>query len=458
MKKLLTLVAAAFMAVSVFAQNGTALELKGGWNAGFAGDADVYDFTISKLYGAAEFACNVNSADYPKYILEFEEPLPANFQVNYTWKTSADAEGEATPAYGRAKGDGVTNKFELFFDQAHPYIVGVGVQHTDDKEANLKVKKMILVAADGTEKKIDASFSGWAGTDNTVYCKGVVSFNQMYQQLDINGVAGKKDLAIKVQLEKSTPNVQMCVDYEDNTSEWPSFVGSDKITFTTKKGVAIKHVGIQYIDEENNPLSVNVDGAWLVEKESVHIGTNGWATFASDCAVKYNELGLEAYAVTLNPDKTSVSFTKVPDTDIVPAYTPVLLKGTADTDYEINSKAGWAPTVSTDLKASNGTSASTDAATLYALSTKDGVTAFYPVKNGSTIPAKRCYLEVVKDASASNAAFYSLGTNFGETTGISSVENKVEKADAPVYNLAGQLVGKDYKGLVIKNGKKFVIK
>lgn len=240
----------------------------------------------------------------------------------------------------------------------------------------------------------------------------------------------------------------------DNTSEWPSFGGSDKITFTTKKGVAIKNVGIQYIDKENNPLSVNVDGAWLVKKESVHIGTNGWATFASDCAVKYDELGLEAYAVKLNDDKTSVSFTKL--TDIVPAYTPVLLKGTADTDYEINSKAGWAPNVPNDLKASDGNSASTDAATLYALSTVKGVTAFYPVKKDSKIPAKRCYLEV-KSASA-KAAFYSLGTNFGETTGISSVENKVEKADAPVYNLAGQLVGKDYKGLVIKNGKKFVIK
>lgn len=165
---------------------------------------------------------------------------------------------------------------------------------------------------------------------------------------------------------------------------------------------------------------------------------------------------MEAYAVKLNDDKTSVSFTKL--TDIVPAYTPVLLKGTANTNYEINSKAGWAPDVLTDLKASDGTSASTDAATLYALSTVNGVTAFYPVKKGSKIPAKRCYLKVVKDASASNAAFYSLGTNFGETTGISSVENKVEKADAPVYNLAGQLVGKDYKGLVIKNGKKFVIK
>lgn len=452
MKKFLTLVAAAFMAVSVFAQSGTPLELKGGWNAGFAGDADVYDFTISKLYGAAEFACNVNSADYPRYILEFEDPLPDNFQVNYTQKTSADAEGEATPAYGRAKGDGKTKKFELYFDQEHPYIVGVGVQHTDDKEVNLKVKKMILVAADGTEKKIDASFTGWAGTDNTVYYKGMVSFNDQWQQLMINDVAGKKDLTIKVQLEKPTPNVQMCVAYEEGEPEYYQFTGTNKATFNTRKDGVVKTIGIQYTDEKKIPLSVNVDGAWLVEKESVHIGTNGWATFASDCAVKYDDLGLEAYAVKLNDDK--VSFTKL--TDVVPAYTPVLLKGTADTDYEVNSNAGWAPYVPTDLKASDGTSASTDAATLYALSTVNDVTAFYPVKKDSKIPAKRCYLEV--KSTSPKAAFYSLGTNFGETTGISSVENKVEKADAPVYNLAGQLVGKGYKGLVIKNGKKFVIK
>ena len=454
MKKLLTLVAAAFMAVSVFAQNPTPLSLGGGWNKGFAGDADVYDFTISGLWAAAKFACNVKSEDYPWCILQFEKPLPDNFQVNYTWKTSADAEGEATAEYCRAQGDGTKDIFELYFDKRHPYIVDVDVQHKDAKEVNLKVKKLILCGAYGHTKNINATFTGDV-TDNTVTYKGVVSFDKRWQQLYINdnNVVGKQDLAIKVKLKEPTPNVQMCVDYEDNTSEWPQFNGSDKITFTTKKGVAIKNVGIQYTDKENKPLSVTVDGAWLVDKESVHIGTNGWATFASDCAVNYNELGLEAYAVTLNPDKTSVSFTKL--TDIVPAYTPVLLKGTANTNYEINSKAGWAP-VLTDLKASNGTSASTDAVTLYALSTVDGVTAFYPVKKDSKIPAKRCYLEV--NGTSQKAAFYSLGTNFGETTGISSVENKVEKADAPVYNLAGQLVGKDYKGLVIKNGKKFVIK
>lgn len=61
MKKLFTLIVAAFMAVSVNAQTETPLVLGGDWNAGFAGDADVYDFTINKQYGAAEFACNVNS-------------------------------------------------------------------------------------------------------------------------------------------------------------------------------------------------------------------------------------------------------------------------------------------------------------------------------------------------------------------------------------------------------------
>ncbi len=190
-----------------------------------------------------------------------------------------------------------------------------------------------------------------------------------------------------------------------------------------------------------------------VPEETVTISPSGYSTYAAYYPVDYSKLGLKAYAVKLNDAKDGVAFTEIPG--VVPAGVPVLLKGDANKEYALNKADGWSP-VSTDLKASDGTSASTDAATLYALSTVDGVTAFYPVKQNSAIPAKRCYLEV--NGTSAKAAFFSLGTNFGETTGISSVENKVEKADAPVYNLAGQLVGKDYKGLVIKNGKKFVIK
>lgn len=190
-----------------------------------------------------------------------------------------------------------------------------------------------------------------------------------------------------------------------------------------------------------------------VKQESLTIPSSSYATYAAYYPVNYAELGLKAYAVKLNEAKDGVEFTEIPG--VVPAGVPVLLKGDANAEYALDKATGWSSVV-TDLKASDGTSATSGAATLYALSTVDGVTAFYPVKLDSKIPAKRCYLEV-KGTSA-KAAFFSLGTNFGETTGISSVENKAEKADATVYNLAGQAVGKGYKGLVIKNGKKFVIK
>lgn len=43
-------------------------------------------------------------------------------------------------------------------------------------------------------------------------------------------------------------------------------------------------------------------------------------------------------------------------------------------------------------------------------------------------------------------------------TGINKVVTDVDSADAPVYNLSGQCVGKNAKGVLIKNGKKYVVK
>lgn len=43
----------------------------------------------------------------------------------------------------------------------------------------------------------------------------------------------------------------------------------------------------------------------------------------------------------------------------------------------------------------------------------------------------------------------------GQTTGIKNVENNM-KSNAETYNMAGQRVGKNYKGVVIKNGKKYM--
>jgi hypothetical protein len=44
-----------------------------------------------------------------------------------------------------------------------------------------------------------------------------------------------------------------------------------------------------------------------------------------------------------------------------------------------------------------------------------------------------------------------------ETDGLQSVEASVSD-NAPVYNLSGQKVGKSYKGIIIRNGKKYINK
>jgi hypothetical protein len=50
------------------------------------------------------------------------------------------------------------------------------------------------------------------------------------------------------------------------------------------------------------------------------------------------------------------------------------------------------------------------------------------------------------------------GFYFQPTSGIANVKTIAQKSNAPIYNLAGQKVAKDFKGIVIQNGKKFVVK
>lgn len=265
MKNFFTFIAAALMAVGVNAQDETPLALGGGWNNGFAGEADVYSYSVEKQWGAAEYACNVLAADYPNFILEFEEALPANFQVNYLWKESADAAGDATPRYGVAVGDGEQKTFTLSFGEGHAYITSVSVQHTDEVPANLVIKKLTLVAASGENKLVSPSFTSWAGKDNTVIYKGTVSYNGQWQQVLLNGVEGKSDITVKVELAEDAQEVQMCVDYEDGTSEWPQFEGK-VAQFTTKEGAAVKNIGVQY--KGTTEANVAVVGAWLVSNST----------------------------------------------------------------------------------------------------------------------------------------------------------------------------------------------
>ena len=46
----------------------------------------------------------------------------------------------------------------------------------------------------------------------------------------------------------------------------------------------------------------------------------------------------------------------------------------------------------------------------------------------------------------------------GATTGIAAIKAIKEKSNAPIYNLQGQRVSNNFRGIAIQNGKKFAVK
>lgn len=229
----------------------------------------------------------------------------------------------------------------------------------------------------------------------------------------------------------------------DEVTEWASKIG---------KAPVVNKIVFQNNAEIKAPFTMKIKS--LTRTSILNMPSSGFATFCASYPVDYGSLGLEAYAVKLNADKKAVTLEKIEG--VVPADKAVLLKGTPDESYKLTTGAGTEAVFDTDLKVSDGTATSSDKIAVYGLATVDGQDGFYKASAGTTIPVKCAYLEV--DNSASLARFYSLGDHSGSTTGITSVKNEAASNNAPMYNLAGQSVDKGYKGIVIKNGKKIVLK
>lgn len=174
-----------------------------------------------------------------------------------------------------------------------------------------------------------------------------------------------------------------------------------------------------------------------------------YATYVTKTAVDLDQVeGLTAFAVKAN---SADDIVYTPVTGVVAAGTPLLINGDAG-DYTMAFSAAEATTpANNDLLVADGTVAG-NGQTLYVLANGANGLGWYLVREGSVIKAGKAYLNI---AGASGAKEF---IALGEVTGISNVATDVDIKNSPLYNMAGQRVGKDTKGLVIKNGKKVIIK
>lgn len=82
---------------------------------------------------------------------------------------------------------------------------------------------------------------------------------------------------------------------------------------------------------------------------------------------------------------------------------------------------------------------------------------FVRVGENASIDAFRAYISVPTTA-LSTAASRSIDIDFGGTTGINEIQNAQSSSAAATYDVAGKRVDKNYKGVVIRNGKKMIQK
>lgn len=192
---------------------------------------------------------------------------------------------------------------------------------------------------------------------------------------------------------------------------------------------------------------------------SVTIGETGYATLYYSSLALTVPAGVKGYTCSLagGSFKMEEVFT---EGKIIPASTGVLLNGNPGTyTFNVSSEAGT-PVADNWLKGSDEKATTEGGERYYMLSLDANSTAgsvgfYWGAPNGGafTNGAHKAYL-CVKPGVAGAKTCYRFD---GQTTAIDGTRaDKPTTADGTVYNLAGQRVDRSYKGVVIKNGKKYI--
>jgi len=136
---------------------------------------------------------------------------------------------------------------------------------------------------------------------------------------------------------------------------------------------------------------------------------------------------------------------------IVPANTGVILKGTAG--KYCPTMISYASTVESTLIPTSGATYTVKYdKEVYALSTKNGKTGFYPCRKGVIVPQFKCYLQGTSTTNAKEIIFLE-----EDLSDISSLS--VDESEHDCYSLSGIKVGTPTrKNVYIQNGRKILIK
>lgn len=181
------------------------------------------------------------------------------------------------------------------------------------------------------------------------------------------------------------------------------------------------------------------------------IGSSEWASMYLDFAAEVPEDVTAYYAASV--DNEIITLRSVEAGEVLPAKTGVLVNGSSCTFKESTAEAA---DVTGNLFEGVTTATPCETRTVWVLNTTSTAALGDPVLSlytGTSLGANKAYLPASKVAGAKSLK---LVFDDNTATGINAVSNATTNNVA--YNLAGQRVAANAKGIVIVNGKKFINK
>lgn len=312
---------------------------------------------------------------------------------------------------------------------------------------------------------------GFMGISETA--NGSTTYNLLgnKQTLDLNSIVQLtrlEPLHYNISIEgQKMGAVSQSANVSINTTNNAAFrmvpVGNDKFAFTSIPSG--QYTYLHAADSRQYKLvGWSVDGTasqWTFENiTKINYTSNEIATFYAPFDVYL--FGATAYTVSLSADESTAHLTKVEATEEggntvtrIPANTGVILFKTSGTsNIQVKPVASNGITsLTSDLKGCyiNTTwTASADGKTRLVLGKPAAGLGFYP-NSQSYLDAHKCYIEVATVSAASKG----ISITIDNPTGVKTI-NATRDLNDKTYDLQGRPVGADYKGIVIKNGKKSV--
>ena len=355
------------------------------------------------------------------------------------------------------------------------------VTTTLDENSDVNAPFQWYKTTDSGEEAITNEISNNFGKSE--WSSGVL-FGYSTDNKEINGyinLNGYSVLRVNVNEFDSNKNKQFRALADNNKTVWITMTGDETlVSFSLDRCTSLKNswetAGVQNvtsIDFIGEYQAVNTESPFAIAaSKGSNVSYDRNFTMNQPCtvclpfALTAEELANVGKAYTLSAVSGSkATFTPV---EAIEAYKPYLLipsadgkllekiaadKDIADVPSEAKTSVSGGYSFVGTLQAE--TSVKKDGMEVYGFSASEG--KFVHASDKASIDAFRAYI-AVPTAALSTAASRSIDLDFGGTTGINEIQNAQSSSAAATYDVAGKCVGKNYKGVVVSNGKKKIQK